>query len=33
MDNDWTKIDGAAVRIDVDPKGLPWVVNSQNNIY
>jgi hypothetical protein len=29
----WRRIDGGAVRIDVDPRGNPWVVNSYDNIY
>lgn len=29
----WEKISGGAVRIDVDPKGMPWVINSNNNIF
>ena len=29
----WEKISGAAVRLDVDPKGMPWVINSNNNIF
>ena len=29
----WVGITGGAVRIDVDPQGNPWVVNSYGNIY
>lgn len=31
--NDWTAIDGGAVRIAVDPTGMPWVVNEGGSIY
>jgi hypothetical protein len=31
--NSWTNHPGGAVRIDVDPAGNPWVVNSANQIY
>jgi len=31
--NDWSAIDGAAVRIAVDPSGMPWVVNDAGNIF
>jgi len=29
----WEEIDGGAVRIDVDPQGNPWIVNTNGNIY
>lgn len=29
----WTQVDGAAVRIAVDPSGSPWVVNSSNGLF
>jgi hypothetical protein len=29
----WTAIDGGAVRIAVGPDGLPWVVNTANQIF
>lgn len=29
----WQPIAGGAVRIDVDPKGRAWIVNSGNDIY
>src|SRR5690606_10552296 len=29
----WQRISGAALRIDVDPAGHPWVVNSAHSIY
>jgi hypothetical protein len=29
----WVKMPGRAVRIDVDPKGIAWVVNEGNDIY
>jgi hypothetical protein len=29
----WKKVPGAAVRIDVDPKGNAWVVNSAHQIF
>ena len=31
--NAWAKVSGSAVRIDVDPKGNPWVVNKNHEIY
>ena len=31
--SNWNGTDGGAVRIDVDPKGIPWVVNDAGNIY
>lgn len=31
--NGWYKVVGGAVRIDVEPNGTPWVVNSSGNIY
>jgi len=31
--DNWDKIPGSAVRIDVDPKGNAWVINSQGAIY
>jgi len=31
--SNWRQIDGAAIRISVDPSGRPWVVNSAGNIY
>jgi ribosome biogenesis protein Nip4 len=31
--NDWSAIDGGAVRIAVDPSGMPWVVNESGNIF
>lgn len=29
----WQRVDGGAVRIDVDPQGVPWIVNDSSNIY
>ena len=29
----WESVPGAAVRIAVDPKGVPWVVNDTKNIF
>lgn len=29
----WQRVSGAAVRIDVDQAGRPWVVNTANSIY
>ena len=29
---DWDLVPGGAVRIDVDPRGNPWVVNDAGNI-
>src|SRR5262245_23189389 len=29
----WDAIDGGGVRIDVDPSGNPWVVNSKGEIW
>jgi len=29
----WTSIEGGGVRIAVGPEGMPWVVNSNNNIF
>ncbi|MDB5005327.1 MAG: hypothetical protein JWQ34_3552 [Mucilaginibacter sp.] len=29
----WTKIQGAAVKIKVDPTGRPWVINAQNYVF
>ena len=31
--NDWQEIGGGAVRIDVDDKGVPWVINSIGEIF
>jgi hypothetical protein len=31
--NEWQEIGGGAVRIDVDDKGIPWVVNSIGQIF
>jgi hypothetical protein len=31
--NGWTNVPGGAVRISVDPVGMPWVVNSSGGIY
>jgi hypothetical protein len=31
--NNWEKIPGSAVRLDVDPQGNAWVVNNSHNIY
>lgn len=28
QDNDWQKVAGGAVRLDVDPQGNPWIVNE-----
>lgn len=28
----WQKVDGSAVRISVDPRGVPWVVNNTRTI-
>ncbi|RLE17341.1 MAG: hypothetical protein DRJ14_06700 [Acidobacteria bacterium] len=33
MGDKFARVDGGAVRIDVDQNGLPWVVNSMNDIY
>jgi len=30
---DWTAVEGGAVRIAVDPGGMPWVVNKEGIIY
>jgi hypothetical protein len=30
--NDWQRVEGGAVRIDVDPQGRPWVVNANGDI-
>lgn len=29
----WNTVGGAAVRISVQPNGIPWVINSANNIF
>lgn len=29
----WRKVPGAAIRIDVDPVGNPWIVNAENRIF
>ena len=29
----WQRIDGGGVRISVDPRGRPWVVNSSHTIF
>jgi hypothetical protein len=29
----WAAVEGAAVRIAVDPQGLPWIVNNAGNIF
>jgi hypothetical protein len=29
----WTQYPGGAVSIDVDPNGIPWIVNSYGNIF
>ncbi len=29
----WQNVGGAAIRVAVDPKGLPWVVNEAGGIY
>lgn len=31
--NNWDKVNGSAVRIDVGPEGKAWVVNKNDNIY
>jgi len=31
--NDWQEIGGGAVRVDVDDKGVPWVINSIGEIF
>jgi hypothetical protein len=31
--NGWTNVPGGAVRISVDPVGMPWVVNNAGGIY
>jgi hypothetical protein len=30
--NDWDRVAGGAVRLDIDPQGQPWVVNSAGEI-
>jgi hypothetical protein len=30
--SDWERVDGGAVRLDVDPQGRPWVVNAAGEI-
>jgi Tectonin domain len=30
--SDWDLVDGGAVRIDVDPQGMPWVVNDRGDV-
>ena len=32
-DSAWTRVDGAAVRIDVDHEGNPWIVNDEHHIF
>ena len=29
----WFRIDGAGVRIDVDPQGYPWIINDDDEIF
>ncbi|PCI76356.1 MAG: hypothetical protein COB20_10835 [SAR86 cluster bacterium] len=29
----WQRVDGGALRIDVDPEGVPWIVNNSHSIY
>ena len=29
----WSAVEGGAVRVAVDPKGMPWAVNANGNIY
>lgn len=29
----WSRVEGGAVRIDVDPSGMPWIVNDSHDIY
>jgi hypothetical protein len=29
----WLRVDGAGVRIDVDPYGAPWVINDDDEIF
>lgn len=29
----WQRVDGGALRIDVDPNGVPWIVNDSHSIY
>ena len=31
--NQWQRLSGIAIRIDVDPNGIPWVVNRKGNLY
>jgi len=31
--NDWRAVEGGAIRIAVDPNGLPWVVNKESVIH
>jgi hypothetical protein len=31
--SNWTNVPGGALRVDVDPQGNAWVVNSSHNIY
>ncbi|NOY21929.1 MAG: hypothetical protein GXO70_00250 [Acidobacteria bacterium] len=33
METKFIRVDGGAVRIDVDPNGMPWAVNNMNDIY
>ena len=32
-DCDWHRVEGAGLRIDVDPKGNPWIINESNEIH
>jgi len=29
----WQRVKGGALRIDVDPNGIPWIVNNSHSIY
>jgi hypothetical protein len=31
--NDWERFQGAAIRLTVDPKGMPWVVNDTHQAF
>jgi hypothetical protein len=30
---EWDKVDGAATKIAVDPKGVPWIINGKGEIF
>lgn len=33
LGSSWQRVDGGALRIDVDPEGIPWIVNNSHSIY